>query len=103
MTVSVPNQPRQGNLEGPLLVVMEGPAELFVIQASEVKNSWADAQMFELDANAMLDQIKPLPQWLKFMYGVEEVTPPVPFTERLVALKVEAYKAAKAARQAADE
>lgn len=96
------NPQRQGNLEGPLMIVAAGPAELFVVRAEDVDDPHADAQMYELDQGAMVDQIKPLPIWLKFMYYVDGVVPAVPFTPAETKFRVEAYQAAKRAREAAN-
>lgn len=93
---------RQGNLEGPLLIIAAGPAELFLVRVGDEDDPDAECQMYELDHAALFDQIKPFSVWLKFMYYVDGVVPPVPFSEAEAAQRVRVYQAAKRARDAAD-
>lgn len=95
------NPQRAGNLEGPLMIIAKGPSELFVVRVGDENDPMADCQMYELDVPGMMAQIKPLGVWLKFMYNVDGVVPPVPFTEDEAERHVMIYEALKRARAAA--
>lgn len=95
------NRFRNGNLEGPLVIIAASESTLLLVRQEEANDPMADCQMFELDQEPPLfEEIKPLGVWLKFMYGMDVINP-VPFTEQEKALRLEAYRAAQRAREAA--
>ena len=97
---------RQGNLEGPLVIVAMNDQTLILVKKEDATDPMADAQLFELDQGPegeFFDQIKPLAIWLKFMFGVDVVEPAIAWTEQERTLRVEAYKAAEKARAAAND
>lgn len=93
---------RDGNLEGPLVIVAAGPGELLVVQKGKENDPSAEAQMFQLDRGQMLEEIKPLAIWFKFLYYVDDIDPPILLTEHEKRFRYEAYHAAKRAREAAN-
>ncbi len=97
------NQPRQGNLEGPLMLVGGNGVQFLVMRKGDEQNPDGDAQLFTASDGVLLDQIKPIGVWLKFLYLIEGIVPPVPFTKEEAVLRVAAYKAAQRARAAAEE
>lgn len=92
---------RSGTLPEPLVIVAIGSSELLLVQAKDADNPNADAQMYELDQEAMFEEIKPLPIWYKFLYGVDGVSPPILWTEDERVFRVKTYQARLRARAAA--
>jgi hypothetical protein len=96
------NPQRQGNLKGPLVIVAANDSTLFLVRAQDADDPLADAQIYDLEGAELFDQIKPLAIWFKFMYYVDKLDPPVPFTEHERTFRLAAYRAAKRAREAAE-
>lgn len=96
------NRMRKGNLEGPLVIVAASSQILLLVRAQDAQNPEADAQIYDLSKGEKLDQIKPIGVWHKFLFYMEDVEPPVRFTEEERKFRVAAYQAAARAREKAD-
>lgn len=84
-------------------MLIGGNGEQFlVVHERDVDNPHADAQVFHASTGILLDQIKPLGIWLKFMYYMEGIIPPVAFTPEEAQQRVRTYQAAKRAREEAE-
>lgn len=82
-----------GTLPGPLIIVAIGPSELLLVQEKDAINPQADAMLYELDLDRLLEEIKPLSLWLKFLYGLDLIIPPVLWNEEERKLRVSSYEA----------
>jgi hypothetical protein len=90
-----------GNLNEPLSVISRAANLLVLVPSSEVEDPDTVAQVYDLSAGALLPEIKPLAIWLKWLYYVDDVNPPRPWTPDEERLQVESYKAEERARAAA--
>src|SRR6187431_3159591 len=70
----------QGNLRGSLMIVAESDTDLYLVHEDDIYNPWADTQLYDKARGELSNEIRPLAIWLKFMYYVVELDPPVPFT-----------------------
>lgn len=96
---------REGNLNGPLVIVAIGPSEVLLVQKGKEGDPMAEAQMYEMDRGengGLLEEIKPLGVWLKYLFGVDVVKPVIPWTEQERLYRQEVYKAAQKARESAN-
>jgi hypothetical protein len=101
------NPMRFGHLKGPLSIIATGPGVLLLVQQSETNNPNAMAQVYDLHDEKLVEELKPIGIWLKFMYYVEEVVPARLWTPDEERRQIENYteiqKArARAAAQAED-
>jgi hypothetical protein len=65
-------------LTNPLLVARSGGTAI-IVSADDADNPMADAQVWRRDTG--YGSVKPLQVYLKFLYYVEDVIPPVPWVE----------------------
>lgn len=66
----------------PAVVIGESEDSLLIVSAADAENAdpMALAQRFDKDNNELSEQAFPVAQWMKWLYYVEEVSPPRPFT-----------------------
>jgi hypothetical protein len=95
------NPMREGNLKGPLSIVAQALSYLLIVPTKGVDDPDTEAQIYDMHAKKLLPQIKPIGIWLKFLYGIDEVYPPAPWTPEEEQRRVATYEIAERARAAA--
>jgi hypothetical protein len=65
-------------------IVAEGEDVYMLVEKADVKklNPLTLAQIYHRDRKEVGEELLPVAQWMKFLYEIEAVEPPIPFTDQ---------------------